>query len=165
MGMLTCFKQALGPGGKKSPPRQTPERESRPTDGKESNPMLEEKDLQAIAQLMDARISASEERMAQRMDEKLEVQRQSILRDVSAMIDQKLERQKDEILDEAAHRMKVLLDTEVTMRFNLLAEGQEEILRRMPTEEDMELIDSRITTLEIAVKKLNRRVAGLRPAQ
>lgn len=127
--------------------------------------MLEEKDLQAIAQLMDARISASEERMAQRMDEKLEVQRQSILRDVSAMIDQKLERQKDEILDEAAHRMKVLLDTEVTMRFNLLAEGQEEILRRMPTEEDMELIDSRITTLEIAVKKLNRRVAGLRPAQ
>ena len=146
--------------------------------------MLEEKDLQAIAQLMDARISASEERMAQRMDEKLEVQqqsimqdvsvmidqklevqRQSILRDVSAMIDQKLERQKDEILDEAAHRMKVLLDTEVAMRFNLLAEGQEEILRRMPTEEDMELIDSRITTLEIAVKKLNRRVAGLRPAQ
>ena len=127
--------------------------------------MLEEKDLQAIAQLMDARISASEERMAQRMDEKLEVQRQSILRDVSAMIDQKLERQKDEILDEAAHRMKVLLDTEVTMRFNLLAEGQEEILRRMPTEEDMELIDSRITTLEIAVKKRNRRVAGLRPAQ
>ena len=142
--------------------------------------MLEERDLQAIAQLMDARISASEERMAQmmdqrisaseermaqRMDEKLEVQRQSILRDVSAMIDQKLERQKDEILDEASHRMKVLLDTEVAMRFNLLAEGQEEILRRMPTEEDMELIDSRITTLEIAVKKLNRRVAGLRPAQ
>ena len=142
--------------------------------------MLEERDLQAIAQLMDARISASEERMAQmmdqrisaseeqmaqRMDEKLEVQRQSILRDVSAMIDQKLERQKDEILDEAAHRMKVLLDTEVAMRFNLLAEGQEEILRRMPTEEDMELIDSRITTLEIAVKKLNRRVAERRPAQ
>ena len=161
--------------------------------------MLEERDLQAIAQLMDARISASEERMAQMMDQrisaseermaqrmdeklevqqqsimqdvsvmidqKLEVQRQSIMRDVSAMIDQKLERQKDEILDEAAHRMKVLLDTEVTMRFNLLAEGQEEILRRMPTEEDMELIDSRITTLEIAVKKLNRRVAELRPAQ
>ena len=142
--------------------------------------MLEERDLQAIAQLMDARISASEERMAQmmdqrisaseermaqRMDEKLEVQQQSIMQDVSVMIDQKLERQKDEILDEAAHRMKVLLDTEVTMRFNLLAEGQEEILRRMPTEEDMELIDSRITTLEIAVKKLNRRVAELRPAQ
>ena len=52
--------------------------------------MLDEKDLQAIAQLM-----------AQ--------QRRDIMQDV-----------------------KTLLDTEVQTKFNLLAEGQEEILRRMP---------------------------------
>ena len=53
--------------------------------------MLDEKDLQAIAQLM-----------AQ--------QRRDIMQDV-----------------------KTLLDTEVQTKFNLLAEGQEEILRRMPS--------------------------------
>ena len=54
--------------------------------------MLEEKDLQAIAQLMDSRIGESEKRMAELMD-------------------QRLAQQKQEILDESTQRMKILLDT------------------------------------------------------
>lgn len=100
--------------------------------------MLDEKDLQAIAQLM----SAMEDR-----------------------IDEKLVRQKKEILDEATHRMKVLLDAEVTPKFNLLAEGQEDILRRMPSEEDMDIIDGRLATLEALVKKHSREIASLKQAQ
>ena len=56
--------------------------------------MLEEKDLQAIAQLM----KGMEDR-----------------------IDQKLAQQKKEIMQEVG----VLIENEVTPRFNLLAEGQE----------------------------------------
>ncbi|MCI5563643.1 MAG: hypothetical protein MR393_10960 [Intestinimonas massiliensis] len=96
--------------------------------------MLEEKDLQAIAQLM------------QGMEDR---------------IDQKLAQQKKEIMQEVG----VLIENEVTPRFNLLAEGQEEILRRMPSEEDMDIIDGRLTALEASVRKLNREVAQLKKAQ
>jgi len=104
--------------------------------------MLEEKDLQAIAQIMDSRIGESEKRMA-------------------SMIDQKLSQQKREIMREVG----VLIENEVTPKFNLLAEGQEDILRRMPSEDDMDIIDGRLTTLEASVKKLNREVAQLKKAQ
>lgn len=96
--------------------------------------MLEEKDLQAIAQLM------------QGMEDR---------------IDQKLARQKREIMQEVG----VLIENEVTPKFNLLAEGQEEILRRMPSEEDMDIIDGRLTALEASVRKLNREVAQLKKVQ
>ena len=66
--------------------------------------MLDEKDLQAIAQLM-------------------EQQRKDIMHDV-----------------------KVLLDTEVSTKFNLLAEGIEDIQRRMPSE-DVSNLDTKETGL------------------
>ena len=86
--------------------------------------MLEEKDLQAIAQLM--------------------------------------ERQKQEILDETTQRMKVLLDTEVTPKFNLLAENQSIMMEKLERLDDMEVMDTRITALEAMVKKLNRDVEKLK---
>ena len=104
--------------------------------------MLEEKDLQAIAQIMDSRIGESEKRMAN-------------------MMDQKLAQQKREIMQEGG----VLIENEVTPRFNLLAEGQEDILRRMPDEDDMDIVDERLSTPEAMVKKLNREVAQLKKAQ
>ena len=85
--------------------------------------MLDEKDLQAIAQLM-------------------EQQRKDIMHDV-----------------------KVLLDTEVSTKFNLLAEGIEDIQRRMPSEDDMDIIDGRLDTLEAIVKKHSREIAELKKAQ
>ena len=85
--------------------------------------MLDEKDLQAIAQLM-------------------EQQRKDIMHDV-----------------------KVLLDTEVSTKFNLLAEGIEDIQRRMPSEDDMDIIDGRLDTLEAIVKKHSREIAELKKTQ
>ncbi len=97
--------------------------------------MLDEKDLQAIAQLMDA---------------KLEKQKQEI---------------KTELRQELMQDVKVLLDTEVTTKFNLLAEGIEDIQRRMPSEDDMDIIDGRLDTLEAIVKKHSREIAELKKAQ
>lgn len=83
--------------------------------------MLEEKDLQAIAEMM---------------------------KGMESRIDQKLEKQKQDIM----HDVKVLLDTEVTTRFNLLAEGQQTILEKLERLDDMEVMDTRITALEAMVK-------------
>ena len=100
--------------------------------------MLEEKDLQAIAEMM---------------------------KGMESRIDQKLEKQKQEILDESTRRMKLLLDTEVTTRFNLLAEGQKTSLEKLERLDDIEVMDTRITALEAMVKKLNREMEKLKKAQ
>lgn len=100
--------------------------------------MLDEKDLQAIAEMM---------------------------KGMESRIDQKLEKQKQEILDESTRRMKLLLDSEVTTRFNLLAEGQQTILEKLERLDDIEVMDTRITALEAMVKKLNREMEKLKKAQ
>lgn len=100
--------------------------------------MLEEKDLQAIAQLM-----------------------QDMKKEIIGETNELLAQQKREIVQEVG----VLIENEVTPKFNLLAEGQEEILRRMPSEEDMDIIDGRLTALEASVRKLNREVAQLKKVQ
>ena len=100
--------------------------------------MLEEKDLQAIAQLV-----------------------QGMKKEIIGETNELLAQQKREIM----HEVGVLIENEVTPKFNLLAEGQEEILRRMPSEEDMDIIDGRLTALEASVRKLNREVAQLKKVQ
>ena len=80
-------------------------------------------------------------------------------------IAQMLAQQKQEILDEAAQRMKVLLDPEVNTKFNLLAENQEMILNRLPGPEDTQLLERRVDTLELAVRKHSREIAELKKAQ
>ena len=107
--------------------------------------MLDEKDLQALAAMLQG--------METRIDQKMGA--------METRIDQKMEKQKQDIM----HDVKILLDTEVTTRFNLLAEGQEDILRRMPDEDDMDIVDERLSTPEAMVKKLNREVAQLKKAQ
>lgn len=118
--------------------------------------MLDEKDLQAIAQIM----AQQKTEILETMDTKLERQKDDILQTV----DTKLAAQKKELRTDILHDMKVLLDTEVQTKFNLLAEGQEDILRRIPSEEDMEIIDSRLSTLEAMVKKHSREIAALKKA-
>ena len=100
--------------------------------------MLEEKDLQAIAQLM------------QGMEDR---------------IDQKLARQKEEILDEATHRMKVLLDTEVTTKFNLLAEELDAIKERLPAPDILEQIQEELDIQHAVVKRHTKEIQALKKAQ
>lgn len=96
--------------------------------------MLEEKDLQAIAQLMNG------------MEDR---------------IDQKLDQQKKEIMQEVG----VLIENEVTPRFNLLAENQQSMMEKLERLDDLYIMDARITALEAMVRKLNREVAQLKKAQ
>ena len=75
-------------------------------------------------------------------------------------IEQRFPQQRKEIMQD----VKTLLDSEFTPRFNLLAENQDEILRRVPTEEDEELWTTRLAALEAMVKKHSREIAALRKA-
>lgn len=108
--------------------------------------MLEEKDLQAIAQLMDSRIGESEKRMAKLMD-------------------QSLAQQKQEILDESTQRMKILLDTEITPKFNLLAENQKIMLDKLAPKSELEELRNEVSVLKLAIRSINQEIAELKKAQ
>lgn len=84
--------------------------------------MLEEKDLQAIAQL----IQGMEDR-----------------------INQKLAQQKKEIMQEVG----VLIENEVTPRFNLLAEELDTIKERLPDPDDMEKMQDELDLHYAMLKK------------
>ena len=100
--------------------------------------MLDEKDLQAIAEMM---------------------------KGMESRIDQKLEKQKQEILDESTRRMKLLLDTEVTTRFNLLAEGQQAIMDTITPKSEIEELRNEVSVLKLAIRTMNQEIAELKKAQ
>ena len=123
--------------------------------------MLDEKDLQAIAQLMDAKFAHQKQDIMSETKGLLAQQKQEIMSETKGLLAQ----QKQEILDESTRRTKLLLDPEVTTRFNLLAEGQQTILEKLERLDDMEVMDTRINALEAMVKKLNREMEKLKRAQ
>ena len=96
--------------------------------------MLEEKDLQAIAEMMQG--------MESRIDQKLARQRQDIMHDV-----------------------KVVLDTEVTTRFNLLAEGQQAIMDSITPKSEIEELRNEVSVLKLAIRTMNQDIAELKKAQ
>lgn len=100
--------------------------------------MLDKKDLQAIAEMM---------------------------KGMESRIDQKLEKQKQEILDESTRRMKLLLDTEVTTRFNLLAEGQQAIMDAITPKSEIEELRNEVSVLKLAIRTMNQEIAELKKAQ
>jgi hypothetical protein len=69
---------------------------------------------------------------------------------------------------EIAHIMQTIIDTDVVPKFNLLSDGQKDIVARLDRMEerleDMDVMDTRITALEAMVKKLNREVSSLKKA-
>ena len=94
------------------------------------------------------------------MDQKLAQQKREIEESLDQKMDQKFAQQRKEILSD----VRLLLDTEVQTKFNLLAENQEIILQKLERLDDMDVMDTRISALEAMVKKLNRDVDKLKKA-
>ena len=62
-------------------------------------------------------------------------------------------------------RMKLLLDTEVTAKFNLLAEGQQAILEKLVPMSRIEAVEADIAILKQAVRAMNQEIDELKKAQ
>ena len=91
----------------------------------------------------------------------------ALLEAIGQMMEEQ-EKRLDQKLSEMEQRITkstvALMDAEFKERFNLLAENQDEILRRMPTEEDAELLDTRLAAIEAVVRKHCREIAALKKA-
>ena len=69
------------------------------------------------------------------------------------------------VQEESARQINLMIENILTPQFNLLAENQQNIIEKLQSLDDLEIMDTRITALEAVVKKLNREVKELKKAQ
>lgn len=103
--------------------------------------MLDEKDLQAIGQMMDTQ------------EKKL-----------SAMMDTKLAETEQRILDESTRRMNILLENVVTPKFSLLAENQRDILEKLVPRVRVDELEDEVKFLKVIVRQMNEDIQNLKKA-
>ena len=122
--------------------------------------MLDERDLQAIAQLLEARMDAKLEPVRQGVDSvepRLTGQRQELLREMETRMDEKIRASES--------RMMAYFEAAVMPKFDLLADGIQALQEKMPSRERFEEVEDRLDALEAAVRLHSKEIAGLKKAQ
>ena len=155
--------------------------------------MLDEKDLQAISELMDEKITASEARtdekfaaLEARTDEKfaaLEARTDEKFAALEARMDEKIAATEarmeklileseartmahvDEKVDAAEARMLVMMESFFTPKFNLLADSIALLHEKLAPKEAVEVLEDRVDVLEAAVKHHSQEITELKKAQ
>lgn len=114
--------------------------------------MLDEKDLQAIGQLIDARLDA-------KLDEKLEAQ--------LAPIKEELGQMKEDISDlrTTVTRVAVTQENIVLPQLKLLAEGHETLLNTLARKDRVEALEADVSLLKTALQAMSLQIAELKKAQ
>lgn len=100
--------------------------------------MLDEKDLQLIQNLLDTQ--------------------------TSRMMDA-MEAQKKEILQESAAATRVLIESSIMPKFNLLAEGQQTLLETLAPKSRVEALEEEVDFLKSIIKLHSEQIAELKKAQ
>ena len=100
--------------------------------------MLDEKDLQLIQNLLDTQ--------------------------TSRMMDA-MEAQKKEILQESAAATRVLIESSIMPKFNLLVEGQQTLLETLAPKSRVEELEEEVDFLKSIIKLHSEQIAELKKAQ
>ena len=119
--------------------------------------MNEKELLQAIGQIIDEKISASEQRMTANMQTAI-VQQTAELR---AEMDQREQR----ILEDSRNNMLVLIESEITPKFNLLADGQQELRDMMIPRSRFEDLEEEVRFMKAIIRQMTEDIAKLKKAQ
>lgn len=134
--------------------------------------MLDEKDLQAIASLMDTKLTQQKQEIIHEVGAELTRQKQEITHEVGV----ELTRQKQEIMHEVGaeltqqkqeimHEVGALIEADITPKFDLLADGQKLIREQMVTRDDLADLESRLDVLEAVTRRNVREIDKLKKAQ
>ena len=128
--------------------------------------IIREETAQAVqdktAQIVRDEIQLAKEEMKQdlsaSMNDGFQAAKEEIKQDLSAAMDGKLQLAKKDII----HEVTVLMDTEFSRGFNLLNERLDEILCKMPSEEDMDIIFGRLQEHDDELKTIRQEIAELK---
>lgn len=107
--------------------------------------MLDEKDLQAIAGLMDEKIGASEARMAKKIEDS--------------------EVRMTEKIQDSEGRMLAMMEAYFEPRFNLLGDQIKLIQEKLTPSERVERLEDRLDVVETVAKQHSREIETLKKAQ
>lgn len=129
--------------------------------------MLEPKDLEAIDEMIQKRIGESETRTNQRfenmqaqMDRRFEAMDQRF-EALEARMDQRFE----EMWQQISQNVRIMMETEVSRSFNLLAENQQIIMEKLVSPARVEKVEEDVQVLKTAVRHLNGEVRELKAAK
>ncbi len=79
-------------------------------------------------------------------------------------IDLKLENLKEEILHASAHNMRVILESSVDKKLNLILEALQEQIKTLASSNRVDALEDEITMLRSVVKKHTREIEELKHA-
>ena len=120
--------------------------------------MLEEKDLLAISQILDAKLAQQKEEILA-----------EAVREMRVLLDAEVKPQfgtlKEEILAEVVREMRLLLDAEVKPQFNLLAEDLQLIQEKLVPSSRIDNLEDEVALLKAAVRRINEDLQTLKKAQ
>lgn len=120
-------------------------------------------ELSVLREIMREELKNTENRMMERVDSQIK----AIQAEVATAEDRIVGYLNEQIKAVQVETMKnavTLIDAQFMKQFSLLAEGQEEILRKMPSEEDMDIIDGRLQEHDVELNVQRQEIEKLKKA-
>lgn len=118
--------------------------------------MLDQSDLQAMRQMVQEMIDASEERTLKRTAEMIDASEERTFKRMAEAITASEER--------TAQKTIALMDLEFTSKFNLLAENQQILLDRMVPTSRVDELEEEVKLLKMLYRKVQEEVNELKGA-
>ena len=81
------------------------------------------------------------------------------------VIQEMMDKQEQRILEQSAANMRVILESYVEPKFNLLAEGQKNILEAMTPKSEIEELRGEVDLLKMVIRAMSADIAELKKAQ
>lgn len=126
--------------------------------------MNENELLQAIGQIVDEKISASEQRMIAALAQQGKELRAEMAQQ-TAELRAEMDQREQRILEESRNNMLVLIESEITPKFNLLADGQQELRDMMIPRSRFEDLEEEVRFMKTIIRQMTEDIAKLKKAQ
>ena len=137
--------------------------------------MNENELLQAIGQIVDEKISASEQKLIaalaqQGRELRAEMAQQTAelraeMAQQTAELRAEMDQREQRILEEGRNNMLVLIESEITPKFNLLADGQQELRDMMIPRSRFEDLEEEVRFMKTIIRQMTEDIAKLKKAQ
>ena len=129
--------------------------------------MLDERDLQAIAQLIDSRLQESEQRTSQLIDSKLQESEQRTAQLIDSKLKESEQRTMGAIKESEQRTMQgaaALMESYFDPKFQLLAEGIQSLQETQIPRERFENLEEEVAFLHTIVRQHSREIEKLKHA-
>ena len=129
--------------------------------------MLDERDLQAIAQLIDSKLQESEQRTAQLIDSKLQESEQRTAQLIDSKLKESEQRTMGAIKESEQRTMQgaaTLMESYFEPKFQLLAEGIQSLQETQIPRERFENLEEEVAFLHTIVRQHSREIEKLKHA-